>query len=89
MTDSFVRDLLQDAGTASLAQAVLVAKQRAREVGIKPEDNYLTVTQTGDDTSAIWRINFVPKTPKFRRDGDYMVDVNAVDSSIRQELWGQ
>ncbi|CAN5641317.1 hypothetical protein BH11PLA2_BH11PLA2_15700 [soil metagenome] len=89
MTESLVHDLMQDSTTASMARAVLVARRRAVEIGIVPDDNILTVSQSDESSPRYWRVNFEPKTPKFRRGGDYMIDVDAADGSIQRELRGQ
>jgi len=87
--EALSQEVLGDPTAVSLARAVNVAKRRAREHGIVPEDNILAVSQTTDTDSYAWRIHFGPKFPEFARGGDFMVDVDPNDGSIRQELWGQ
>ncbi|HEV2663613.1 MAG TPA: hypothetical protein VG324_01795 [Blastocatellia bacterium] len=38
---------------------------------------------------AVWRVNYGPKDYVSRRGGDFIVDVDARDASIKQVLHGQ
>jgi hypothetical protein len=89
MVEPLTPEVLQDPTAVSLARAVTAAKRRAREQGVVPEDNLLTVSQTSETDTYAWRINFGPKSPQFARGGDFMVEVDPDDGSIHRELWGQ
>jgi hypothetical protein len=89
MIDQLTPEAMNDPEAVSLANIVSIAKRRAIERGVMPEDNYLGITQVRGSDPVVWRINFGPKTPEFARGGDFTVFVNAIDGSIHKELWGQ
>jgi hypothetical protein len=49
----------------------------------------ITVTQRSLNGDMFWRINYGPKDYVGRRGGDLIIEVNPVDASINQVLWGQ
>lgn len=81
-----------DKRALSLAEAVALASERARAAGVPDERMRLFVEEdTQEDGIPFWRINFAPMSPPgtFPRGGDYTVEVNADDGTVRRALRGQ
>jgi hypothetical protein len=81
-------DVLQDDLAVLLARVVAAANKRAIEMGVDVRQSIVTITQMADDEPQ-WRVNYGPKDYIGRRGGDLIVDVDAVDTSIKQVLRGQ
>lgn len=89
MAATLTADVLQDDIAVSLARAMAAANKRARESGVDVLSSLITVTQRVFDGKSMWRINYGPKDYIGRRGGDFVVDVDAKDASIKQVLRGQ
>ncbi|MBI4673903.1 MAG: hypothetical protein HY741_19830 [Chloroflexi bacterium] len=89
MAATLTADVLQDDIAVSLARAIAAANKRARESGIDVLQSLITVTQRALDGKSLWRINYGPKEYVGRRGGDFIVEVDAKDASIKQILRGQ
>ena len=83
-TSSILNDL-----AISLACAMAVANNKARELGIDVTQSLISITQHTLNGSAIWRINYGPKDYVNRRGGDVLVEVDMRDATIRKVLRGQ
>jgi hypothetical protein len=81
-------DLLQDEMALSLARVIAVANRCAREAGVDVMKSLISVFQMADE-DAVWRVNYGPKDYVSRRGGDFIVDVDARDASVKQVLRGQ
>ena len=82
-------DVLQDDLAVSLARAIAAANKRAHELGINAVQSLITITQQSSNSEALWRINYGPKDYVGRRGGDLIIDVDPIDASIKNVLWGQ
>ena len=89
MTPPLTADVLQDDLALSVAHALAVANRRARESGIDVLERLITITQRSVDDGLSWQINYGPKDYIGRRGGDFMVEVDPTDASIKEVLWGQ
>ncbi len=89
MATTLTADVLQDDLAISLACALAVANKRAHESGIDVLQSLITITQRSFDSSLIWRINYGPKDYVGRRGGDFIVEVDSADASIKEVLRGQ
>ena len=65
------------------------SREQTRESGIDVTASLITVTQHSPHSSLIWRINYDPKEYVGRRGGDFIVEVDAFDASIKEVLRGQ
>jgi len=88
MPATLTADVLQDDIATSLACIIATANKRARELGVDIAESLITITQHRFD-GLIWRVNYGPKEYVGRRGGDLIIEVDASDTSIKQELWGQ
>ncbi len=82
-------EILQDDIAISLARALAVANRRAYQAGIDVLQSMITITQRSLRGDLLWRINYGPKDYVGRRGGDFIVEVDPSDGSIKQVLWGQ
>ncbi len=82
-------DVLQDDIAVSLARSIAAANKRARESGVDVLQSIITITQRAFDGDTLWRINYGPKEYIGRRGGDFIVEIDSKDSSIKQVLRGQ
>ena len=89
MAAVLTQDVLQDDIAVSLARAIAAANRRARESGVDVLQSIITITQRALDGNVLWRINYGPKEYIGRRGGDFIVEVDANNSSIQQVLRGQ
>lgn len=89
MAATLTADVLQDEIAVSLARAIAAANKRARESGIDVLQSLITITQRAFDGKLLWRINYSPKDYIGRRGGDFIIDVDPTDASIKQVLRGQ
>ena len=89
MAAVLTQDVLQDDIAVSLARAIAAANRRARESGVDVLQSIITITQRALDGNVLWRINYGPKEYIGRRGGDFIVEVDANNSSIKQVLRGQ
>ena len=89
MAASLTADVLQDEIAVSLARVMAAANRKARECGVDLLDSLISITQQSLDSGLIWRVNYGPKDYLGRRGGDLIVDVDAVDATIKQVLRGQ
>ncbi len=84
--------VLKDSQAVSVAEAVAVANEVAREAGIYDRPVQLSIQErTTEDGTAVWRISYMPVPPPgiFTRGGDYLVEVNAQDGTVYRVLFGQ
>ncbi len=82
-------EVLQDEIAVSLARVLAVANKCARESGVDVLQTLITVTQCPFDGRSIWRVNYGPKDYVGRRGGDFIVEVDPLDASIKRVLRGQ
>ena len=88
MSSNFDADALQDELAVSLACAIAAANKQAIELGLDVRQSIITITQLTDGET-LWRINYGPNDYIGRRGGDLIVDVDAMDMSIKRVLHGQ
>lgn len=74
---------------ASMARAVAIANRRASSLGIELEASYVSASQKPSTDGFVWRISYIPRDYIGRRGGDFMIEVDPADGSIRRELRGQ
>lgn len=89
MAAALTADVLQDDIAVSLARATAAANKRARESGIDLLQSVISITQRTLDGDSLWRINYGPKEYIGRRGGDFIVEVDPKDASIKRVLRGQ
>ncbi|MBI5650842.1 MAG: hypothetical protein HZC40_10435 [Chloroflexi bacterium] len=89
MAITLTADVLQDDIAVSLARAIATANKRAREAGIDVMQSIITITQRAFDGNLLWRINYGPKNYIGRRGGDFIVEIDPADASVKQVLRGQ
>ena len=89
MATTLTADVLQDDLAISLASALAAANKRARESGVDVLQSLITVTQRTLADGLIWQINYGLKDYVGRRGGDFIVEVDAADVSIKKVLQGQ
>lgn len=82
-------DVLQDDIAVSLARALATANKRARESGIDVVQSIITITQRAFNGNLLWRINYGSRDYIGRRGGDFIVEIDPTDASIKQVLRGQ
>jgi hypothetical protein len=82
-------EMLQDDLATSLARALAVANRRAYQAGIDILQSIITITQRFFRGDLLWQINYGPKDYVGRRGGDFIVEVDPSDGSIKQILRGQ
>ena len=82
-------DVLQDDIALSLARALATENKRARESGIDVVQSIITITQRAFNGNLLWRINYGPRDYIGRRGGDFIVEIDPTDASIKQVLRGQ
>jgi hypothetical protein len=82
-------DVLNDSLAKSMAHAVAIANRRANELGIDVKDRLISAAQRSSGPSLVWEISYIPKDYVGRRGGDFTIEVDPVDGSIRHELRGQ
>jgi hypothetical protein len=88
MRTAIAEDLLQDDFSMRLARAVFAANKRASELGVDIAQSLVTISQNFDNGSC-WRVNYGPRDYVNRRGGDLLVEVDAVDASVKAVLRGQ
>lgn len=81
-------DVLQDNLAVSLARVIAAANKRASELGVDALQSIITVTQMTNG-EACWRVNYGPKDYIGQRGGDLIVDVDALDATVKRVLHGQ
>lgn len=81
-------DFLQDELAVFVARVMTAANKRAVELGIDVRQSIVTITQMTDGEPR-WRVKYGAEAYIGRRGGDLIVDVDAIDTSIKQVLRGQ
>lgn len=89
MTTTLAGDVLQDELAVSLARAMAAANKRARELGVDVVASLITITQHAFNGKLLWRISYGPKDYIGQRGGDWIIEVDSTDASIKQILRGQ
>jgi hypothetical protein len=89
MAVTLTAEVLQDDIAVSLARAIAMANKRAREAGIDVVQSIITITQRAFDGTLLWRINYGPKDYIGRRGGDFIVEIDPADASVKRILRGQ
>lgn len=89
MAVTLTAEVLQDDIAVSLARAIAMANKRAREAGIDVVQSIITITQLAFDGTLLWRINYGPKDYIGRRGGDFIVEIDPADASVKRILRGQ
>lgn len=87
MTAILPAEVLQDDIAMSLARIIAAANRRANEAGVDIARSLITITQYDTD-GVYWRVNYGPRETNMRG-GDFIVDVNARDASVKSVLLGQ
>jgi hypothetical protein len=82
-------DVLGDSMAKSMARAVVIANRRANELGIDVNTRLVSVAQRSSADGVVWEVNYVPRDYVGRRGGDFTIEIDPTDGSIRQELRGQ
>src|SRR5215475_540903 len=72
----------RDEPAFSLARVIAVANRCAREAGVDVMKSLISVFQFADE-DAVWRVNYGPKDYVSRRGGDFIVEVDAKDASVK------
>jgi hypothetical protein len=67
MAQILTTEVLEDPLAVSLACAVAVANEKAREVGVDVRQSLISITQQTMDAELVWRINYGPKEYVNRR----------------------
>jgi hypothetical protein len=88
MAATLPNEVMQDELALSIARVLAAANKRAGESGVDVAQSIITITQRFED-DIIWRVNYGKKNYLRQRGGDFIVDVNANDASIKQVLFGQ
>lgn len=89
MAATLSADVLQDDLAVSLARAMAAANKRAREAGVDVMQSLITITQHALNGKFLWRVNYGPKDYVGQRGGDFIVEIDPVDLSIKRALRGQ
>lgn len=89
MAATLTATVLQDDLAVSLARAMAVANQKARELGVDVFQSLISITQHTLNDSSVWRINYGPKDYVNRRGGDVLIEVDMHDATIKRVLRGQ
>jgi hypothetical protein len=89
MTITIDQRLSRDSVAFSLGRAVANATDCARQAGIPVEEWHLIIQQVKWESPPIWRIAFLPEAGVLVRGGDFVVEVDAIDGSIKQSYFGQ
>ena len=89
MTALSTAEVLQDDLAMSLASALAIANRRAREAGVDVPESLITISQHAVENSLSWRINYGPKEYVGRRGGDFIVEVDLRDATIKAVFRGQ
>jgi len=61
MSANLTAEIFQDEIAISLARAITVANQRARDLGVDIVQSLITITQRSFQGKMLWRINYGPK----------------------------
>ena len=88
LTTELSTEILQDTIALSLAGIIAASNRRARLLGVDLSQSLITITERFDD-SWFWRVNYGAKSYIDQRGGDWIIDVNPSDLSIKQVLRGQ
>ena len=89
MAATLTAEVLQDEMAVSLARVLAAANRQARESGIDLLNSLVSITQRYFEGRLIWRVNYGPKDYVGRRGGDLIVEVDAINGTIKQVLRGQ
>ena len=89
MAATLTADVLEDQLAVSLARVLAAANRQARQSVINTAENLITISQHPSNGEVIWRVNYSAKDCVGRRGGDFIVDVDEKDATIRQVLRGQ
>lgn len=89
MTTLLDSDVLGDSIAKSMAHAVAIANLRAIELGIDVASRLVSAAQRASENGIVWEVNYIPKDYVNRRGGDFTIEVDPVNGSIRHELRGQ
>ena len=89
MAATLTADVLEDQVAVSLARVLAAANKQARQSGINTAENLITISQHPSNGEVIWRVNYSAKDSVGRRGGDFIVDVDEKDATIKQVLRGQ
>lgn len=88
MAATLTADVLQDDLALSLAWVLAAANKRARELGVDVLQSFITISQDTDN-NLCWRVNYGPKDYVGQRGGDWIVEVDTHNASIKRVLYGQ
>ncbi len=80
-------EVMQDDLAVSLARVVAAANKQASAAGVDIGRSLITITQ-GNSAETFWRVNYGTREIN-QRGGDFIVDVDARDASIKRVLRGQ
>jgi hypothetical protein len=85
MSMAITNEVLHDDLAVLLACAVAAANTQAREFGVDVSQSLITISQVFE-IGPRWRVNYGSKDFVGRRGGDIIVDVDAIDATVRQVL---
>jgi hypothetical protein len=89
MSALFDEDIARDDVAVSMARALVIANRRARQLGIDVGDRLVSVAQRPSADRFVWQVDYLPKQYVGRRGGDFSIEVDPADGSIRREVRGQ
>lgn len=83
------KKIYEDEALSSLARAVAIAEEVARQKGYNFDNKRLTIEQTWIENEAIWEVSFVPVNLFRIRGGVITISVRASDGEVIKVLRGQ
>ena len=89
MAEAISSEILNDPFVASVANALSIANEKAREYGMDLTKCLISITQEMTEGRTLWRIHYGPKDYIHRRGGDLAVYVHPQDGTINKVLRGQ
>jgi hypothetical protein len=89
MSAMLTADVLQDAMAVSLACAIAAANRRAYEMGVNPQERFISIWQPDELARPFWQINYGLRDYHNKRGGDLLIAVEADGASIQRAVWGQ
>jgi hypothetical protein len=82
-------EIVRDDVAVSMARALVIANRRARQLGIDVADRLVSVAQRPSADRFVWQIDYLPKHYVGRRGGDFTMEIDPADGTIRREVRGQ
>lgn len=82
-------ETLQDEIAVSVAQVLVSANRKAKELGVDAKESLITVSQHLSYGVWLWRVHYGARDYVGRRGGDLMIDLDPSNADIKQILRGQ